>query len=161
MFVIVFYKQALNGHSNGNGNGTTGSGIVGGIRTAVKNCAAADNQKNGIVVGNDSIVLENHANHNGLGATGDGISFGATSLAQGNDASGNTGDGIHGTGNLNRIDGNLADSNTGIGIHGGADFIFRNCSNNNTGGNYIPATGTNIGPVGNASTATSPFANFQ
>src|SRR4029079_8965251 len=95
----------------------------------------AENRLHGIFVGNDAMILSNHSNHNGLGAAGDGIQFGATSLVQGNDASSNTGDGIHAaTGsNLSRIDSNLADTNTGWGIHAGADYIIRNTANGNTG----------------------------
>ena len=156
--------------ADANGSGAVGSGIVADLRAVVKNCSVAENRLHGIFVGNDAMILSNHSNHNGLGAAGDGIQFGATSLVQGNDASSNTGDGIHAaTGsNLSRIDSNLADTNTGWGIHAGADYIIRNTANGNTGAvmagttaNYNPSTGANVGPNGNASTATSPFANLQ
>ncbi len=78
-------------------------------------------------------------------------------------ASNNGGDGIHlvGLEKNNRVDGNNASSNTGIGIHqeDGPDLIVRNMARGNAT-NYSPSSGTSVGPIGTPNTATSPWANF-
>jgi hypothetical protein len=128
-------------NSNGNGSGTTGSGIVGGLRTMVRNCNASENQKSGIVVLGASLVLENNVGHNGLGVAAAGI-----------DCTGGSG---------SRIEANQARNNNGsTGILGGSsDVIIRNYSFSN-GTNYNPATGANFGPIESPSTCTHPTANF-
>jgi parallel beta-helix repeat protein len=124
----------VNCTANGNGNG----GIVASAHCLVKNCVASSNNGFGfgIVVSGDSYVLENQCSNN-------------------------TGDGIVSAGTINRIEGNHTNYNGGKGINADADWVVRNTSSNNPGGNFSPATGADIGPIQAASTATSPFANLK
>ena len=123
-----------------NGSGTTGSGIATGIRASISGCTAIGNKADGIVFSGDSFVLNNHASTNG-------------------------GAGFHDLGSASRIDGNVSRENTGTGILANvADTVVRNNSGANGNGvannQYGPTAGANWGPVGIASSATSPWANF-
>ena len=135
--------QIIACNSNGNGSGVNGSGIVGGVRTVVRHCNAAENQKSGIIVSGASLVSENYVGHNGLGVAAAGIDS-------------NNG----GTGSGSRIEANQARNNNGTGILGASnDVIIRNYSFSNTT-NYNPASGANFGPIELPSTSTHPSANF-
>ncbi len=122
--------------SSNNGTGTIGSGISTSIRATISGCSAIGNKGDGIVFGGDSFVLNNHASTNG-------------------------GAGFHDLGSASRIDGNVSRENTGTGIlASSADTVVRNSSGANGGAAYGPTAGANWGPVGLASNATSPWANF-
>ncbi|MFL6530607.1 MAG: hypothetical protein ACJ8KX_09075, partial [Chthoniobacterales bacterium] len=101
-----------------------------------RGCTASANKGAGIRVTANSVISENQCNGNGV----DGI-FAATGL--------------------NRIDSNHAQFNSQVGIHAGSDWVVRNTSSNNGGGNFVPASGADIAPIQTASTATNPFANLQ
>jgi parallel beta-helix repeat protein len=135
-------------------------GIYAGNASAVSHCTATDTTGSGIGirVGDNSLVTGCTASGNG----GDGIQLTARCQAMQNNASGNTGNGIHAFGSLNRIDGNHATGNSGAGIRSDAgDFTVRNTVNSNTGGNLVPASGGNVAPIQQASNATNPLANLQ
>lgn len=137
---VVDRCQIIGCNSNGNGSGTTGSGIVGGLRTVVRHCTAAENRKSGIVVTGASVVSENNVGHNGVGGAAAGI-----------DSSGGSG---------SRIEANQARNNVGTGILGASnDIIIRNYSVTNTT-NYNPSSGATFGPIELPSTSTHPTANF-
>ena len=116
----------------------TGTGIyVNGSNGTIKDCASSGNKGDGINVGSNCILADNQCNNNGV-------------------------DGIFASTSLNRIENNHVNFNGGAGIHsGGGDWIVRNTSSNNGGGNFVPATGADIAPIQIASTATNPFANLQ
>lgn len=73
-------------------------------------------------------------------------------------------------GNSNRIDGNQVGNNggyaaAGIGILLDPGIttmqVMRNTARNNHGGNYSIPSGNDVGPIGSATTSTSPFANLE
>ena len=116
----------------------TGRGIYVIGASTIKNCTANSNKGDGINVFNNCVVTENQCNSNGA-------------------------DGIYTSGGSgNRVESNQANANSGIGIHTGVlDWVVRNTSRNNPGGNFVPDTGPDIAPIQTASTATNPFANLQ
>ncbi len=117
-------------------------GILAGDRSTVKDCAVTESQFHGIWIAGDCVVTGNHSSHNGRAAPGAGITA---------------------SGGGNRIEGNHVRDNSGAGISvpaGTGNIVIRNTSGNNAGGNYSPASGVGIGPVGSPDTATSPWANF-
>ena len=126
-------------NSNGNGTGTTGSGIVTDKRAIVSHCTANDNQNSGIVVQGESIVSDCSANTNGLGGDSKGIDSGGGS----------------------RIEANQARNNIGIGIAtSSGDIVVRNSAGANSVANFSPASGPNFAPIQTPSTATNPLANI-
>ncbi|MFL6530242.1 MAG: hypothetical protein ACJ8KX_07205 [Chthoniobacterales bacterium] len=126
-----------NTNTNASASHTTGMGIYNnGANAMIKNCTLLANKGDGINVGTYCVLTENQSNNNGT-------------------------DGIFATNNLNRIENNHTNFNGGIGIHAGADWVIRNTSSNNGGGNFLPTAGGDIAPIQTASTATNPFANLQ
>src|SRR4051812_44530194 len=142
-------SQVLDCVADENGTGAAGRGIEGDIRTVVKRCSATQNRADGISVAGESVIVDNRTSSNGAGTAAAGI------------RTTNSG------GSGSRIEANQSRDNTGIGIVASTgDVVIRNSAGNNTGGNYrdavaAPLSGPNIGPIGSASTATSPFANLQ
>ncbi len=142
-------SQVLDCVADENGTGTAGRGIEGNIRTVVKRCSATENRADGISVAGESIIVENRTSANGRGTTAAGIR--TTNLG----------------GSGSRVELNQSRDNTGNGIVASTgDFVMRNSAGNNSGGNYrdaaaAPLSGPNIGPIGSASTAMSPFANLE
>ncbi|MDQ2867314.1 MAG: right-handed parallel beta-helix repeat-containing protein [Verrucomicrobiota bacterium] len=148
-------------------SGATGISLASG--DSVNNCTVQGSVGSGIILGNNCVANNCNASANlgdGIatisGCTGSSI----TNCTACGNGSGGTFDGIHlvGLERSNRIDGNNASNNTGIGIHqeDGPDLIVRNTARNNTSGtNYSPNHGTSVGPIGTPDTATSPWANFQ
>jgi hypothetical protein len=119
-----------------NGSATNGAGISTDIRAIVSGCTAIGNKGDGIVFSGDSYVANNHASKSG-------------------------GAGFHDLGSASRIDSNVSRENAGVGIFASsADTVIRNNSGANINGQYGPTAGPNWGPVGVASSATSPWANF-
>jgi hypothetical protein len=78
-----------------------------------------------------------------------------------------TEDGFHSERSLNRVDSNTATHNTGNGffLPNGSNYLTRKTASGSTGtggnGDYNFTTATKMGPIGNLSTATSPWANFR
>jgi parallel beta-helix repeat protein len=141
---------------------SSGNGITVNTRCSILNCVAGGNGSSsasfyGISAGTQSLVKNCVASKN----TGDGIFVSGYCSVLENECSNNTVDGIGAAGGANRIEGNHTNFNTGIGIDAGGDWVVRNTSSNNMGGNFVPATGPDIGPIQTASTATNPFANLQ
>lgn len=129
---------------NGGTTGVLGTGIKAGIRALITGCTADENRDDGIAAQGDSVIVNNRASLNGRGGAGAAAA------------------GIHVTGAGSRIEGNHSRDTTGIGIHATAgDVVIRNTAGNNSGGNFVPASGDNFGPLQNAATATSPTANHQ
>lgn len=95
---------------------------------------------------------------------GDGIYVtGDDNTVNNNLVASNVGAGIEVDGSRNRIEGNNAGSNAtkGISIYGSGNTIFRNSASGNTLGNYYATPLNDLGPVGKAATATSPWANIE
>jgi hypothetical protein len=115
------------------------TGISALVFAQVKGCSA-DANSNGIVVADDSVVVDNQAGGNG--------NSGITSSGAGS-----------------RLDGNQTPNNGAYGIDslggGGADIIIRNTSSGNATANYYPTSGNTFAPVQLPNSATaSPWANF-
>ena len=56
----------------------------------------------------------------------------------------------------------LVDNDVGVNAStNGNETIIQNCAIGNTGGSYNGSTGNDIGPIGSASSATSPWANIS
>jgi hypothetical protein len=129
---------------------SVGIGVSVGDRSKITDCTSSDNSGDGIQFTNSCLITGNNSSNNGVRGAG-----------------GSPGHGFHSSGSLNRIDSNTAMHNTGNGFYfpSGSDYVTRNTANSNTGagGNsdYNPAAAGNMGPVGNLSTATSPWANFR
>jgi hypothetical protein len=142
----------------GSDNGADGIFAAG--ASIVRGCKAVDNGNNGIQVGLASTISNSVANHNGAS----GIRLWGAVLATGNACFFNTEAGIRASNTGNRIDGNQAMHNA-IGIDvvqdGYYSQVIRNTAWGNTLANYAYAPGNDVGPIGAASTSTSPWANFE
>jgi hypothetical protein len=118
------------------------SGISLGDGSTVQHCTAQGNAASGIVVSDNSLVLENTCDlHDDAGQAG-----------------------ILVNADRNRIEGNhVTRGNVGLILGAGANFNFvvRNTASGNST-NYVNSGANNdIGPIGTAATATSPWANLQ
>lgn len=135
---VIGCTAISNTNTNATADRKTGRGIYVIGTSTIKHCTANSNKGDGINVLSDCVVAENQCNSNGA-------------------------DGIYAIGGSgNRVENNQANDNSGIGIHAGVlDWVVRNTSRNNPGGNFVPNSGPDIAPIQTASTATSPFANLQ
>ncbi|HTD85489.1 MAG TPA: right-handed parallel beta-helix repeat-containing protein [Candidatus Binatia bacterium] len=121
-------------------NGLDGMNLRAG--STVTHCTARGNGDDGIEVTSDCVVSDNHCTGNGLSAA-------------------TTGAGIHATLSSNRIEGNHATQNeNGYRIDADGNTLFRNSARGNTT-NWSIAPGNDVGPIGDAAIATSPFANIE
>jgi parallel beta-helix repeat protein len=119
----------------------SGNGIQAGHGSIVRNCTIRENQSNGILASYGVDVIGNTCSRNGSAVGGDGA-------------------GICVEGLDNRIDGNLVLSNDrGIETAMGGNTIVRNSASGNGTDYGAISTGNDVGPLGNAATATSPWAN--
>jgi parallel beta-helix repeat protein len=124
----------------------------------IKNSIAKSNTESGFYVGDSGLIVDSVSFYNGVG-----IRLMQGSVARGCTASHNISNGIFiDTGHMyNRIEGNQLFSNdVGILILGTDNIIFGNSAFNNDTANYDIITGNDVGPIGQAATATSPWANF-
>jgi len=120
-------------------NGT--DGIFAQFANTISDCVAKDNWGNGIKIIAGNYVLRNTVDLNGFD-TGDGA-------------------GIHVVSQANRVDSNnVLTNDRGIDVDVGGNLIVRNSARNN-GTNYDIVGGNDVGPVGSAATATSPWANIE
>ena len=127
---------------DGNGNSNAGFGISGGYSSLVRNCQVIHSSLSGIVVQDDSMVVDNLVIRNGNFSLAAGI---ITLLG----------------GAGNRVEGNSLRYNNGTGINASAaDVVIRNSVGGSTT-NYNPSSGTNFGPIQSPSTATNPMANIS
>jgi hypothetical protein len=135
-----------------------GDGFVAGTGTTIADCAASYNGDDGIASAGDGSAIRNCTS---IGNTGDGIQVQSEAHVIGNTCDSNF-TGIHVTSGANRIDGNHTTFNVsrGIDVDGGGNTIIRNVSSVNTT-NYDIVAGNDVGPIGSAATATSPWANLQ
>jgi len=71
--------------------------------------------------------------------------------------------GIFVTGSGSRVEANhlISNSTKGLDVAQGHNVIVRNTAVTNTGGNYQISAGNDVGPIGTAATATSPWANIS
>lgn len=117
-------------------------GIYAANDSAITSCLANNNSQNGISVNHSCRIVSNSCQSNGSGQTGDG--------------------GIYCSGSFNRIDGNHLTENNGNGLYLGAsgNTVVRNSAKSNTT-NYSTGSGNDVGPIGAAASATSPWANLQ
>jgi hypothetical protein len=148
----------------------TGEGIYGASLT-VLDCMTISNERAGIYAFNESRVLGCNSSYN----TQDGIVLGYHSQAidnncvYNNSAASTNYAGIRTFYHGGRIDGNHIRYNSGFGIlvsnsagPAGADWVIVRNSTLGTLANAISApAGNDVGPIGNAATATSPWANIR
>lgn len=91
----------------------------------------------------------------------DGVRFGTSNSITGNNATSDSGYGYRSTGAINRIDSSSAAANSRVGILCGNDYLVRNTSFVNVGGNHSPASGSgNSGAIQAAGVSTNARANF-
>lgn len=123
--------------------GTASIGIAAGSGCTIKSCVAAANTANGIIVTNACVVEANLCHGNGSGNAGNG--------------------GIRCYGSSNRIDANhlVGNNANGLYLDGSGNTVIHNTAKGNVGTQYSVGTGNDVGPIGSAATATSPWANLQ
>ncbi len=166
-------------------SGCAANGVVAGNRNAFVDCASSRNTGGaGFVVIDGNSFTNCHADEN----AGDGFNGRFGNIFRGCGARTNNGDGIEGssgtfisetrfdgngngttiaaniriTGDAGRIEANtLVGADFGIQTTSGGNLIIRNSSRNsgNSYGGISP--GNDVGPIGAAATATSPWANIQ
>jgi hypothetical protein len=142
----------------------TSDGIDAGLNANISSCLAVSN--NFGIFALQSSRLENNSANNNLQ---DGISPSGDSLVLNNICSGNASKGINVAGFNNRLDGNQLGSNGVNGIFIGAgstnNIVVHNASHRNgantDAANYSIVAGNDVGPIGNAVTNTSPWANLR
>ena len=117
-----------------------GQGISANAGSTVSGCSVGSNTGDGIVVGGDAYILNNVCEGNGN--LGDGAGILVTSLSC-------------------RIEGNhVVDNDRGIDVDAAGNVIIRNSATANTV-NYDIVVGNDVGPIGTAALATSPWANIS
>jgi hypothetical protein len=133
----------ISGCSSWTNSGSSSVGITAGNASEIRNCVAAANALNGIVVSNACFVEHNLCAANGGGGATDG--------------------GILCLGGQNRIDDNHLTGNNGNGLYLNAagNKVVRNTADGNSGTNYSVGAGNDVGPIGSAAASTSPWANLQ
>lgn len=142
--------------------GNAGSGFAAGDGAAIRGCTAANNGGVGIFANNGSSIENNLTRANQQ----DGIYVNFSCAVIGNNCNGDgTAAGNHGAiraiGQANRIDSNnITYADRGLMIASGGNTIIRNSVKGCTV-NFDIVGGNDVGPVGSAATATSPWANIQ
>ena len=137
--------------------------------TVVQNCVVSDNAEDGIILGDNCVVndcLVQHNGYNGISAEGSGCIIRGNSLC-GNNVSGFYGQSsIYVTGSNNRVEDNhvtgTGSNGYGILVSGSTNnIIIKNSVEGSGTNNYSIAALNDVGPIGNAATNTSPWANFS
>ncbi len=143
-----------------NANRGHGLSVVG--NTTVAGCVATGNGGTGILCSfGASLVVDCNASLNTL--SGINVVQGCTVLNNHCDSNGNGGDGagILVSSDENRLDGNTCTRNDrGIDVDSAGNLVVRNSVSGN-GVNFDIVGGNDVGPIGSAATATSPWANIQ
>jgi len=138
-----------------------GTGLTTSNNAVVADCTVEGNGSAGMIVGTGSTVERCLVSANGAG----GIQVNTGSTVVGNHCDSHASSiGIRVTGNRNRIEGNTTSRNSiGVQVVDGAtgNTIIRNSALGNTFAAYSIFAGNDVGPIGPASTATSPFANIS
>jgi parallel beta-helix repeat protein len=121
------------------------NGIASRSCTRISGCNVHGNELNGIRVDFQAHVVGNQCHWNG---------------APGNEKAGIF---VHSVGSDCRIENNNLTGNDGYGlrIDGSDNTVFRNSANHNGIQDYFIAAGNDVGPIGTAATATSPWANIS
>jgi len=153
-----------------------GSGIVASHGATLRGCTGSYNGAHGVSVADGSTVAEctglGNSAGSGVKATigccvtacagrGNfrGVHVDSRSSVIGCTASNNTA-GVYAVLSDNRIEGNNVTLNQfGIDVDGAGNVVVRNSASGNST-NYAIAGGNDVGPIGSASTATSPWANI-
>lgn len=121
-----------------------------------------------VSVGNNLHGIDANTNSNvrrctSSGNAGSGISVHSASTVADNHSYSNADHGISIVGTDNRIESNHVISNTKNGIlcSGTGNVLLRNSASGNADGDYDIVAGNDMGPIGSASSSTSPWANIQ
>lgn len=144
------------------------NGFFLGEGTQVVQCNAYLANANGVVLAQGSVVRDsNVASCKSSGI----IALGPNSLITGNNSAlngttGSTFAGIASSAAEVRLEGNHATGNIGYGVSvsgpsATGNVLLRNSSRANTLSSYSLVVGNDVGPIGQAATSTSPFANLQ
>jgi len=152
-------------------NGTVGIYIISGT---VSGCVVENNGSSGIIVFFAAVVTGCYVSGNYdsgiyLTAAGTGSSEVIGNTCNGNNTSGSgSAGGIFIASSNNRVEGNhvAASGNTGIAVASVPsgyinNIITKNSVSGNGANNYSVPAGNDLGPVGTAATATSPWANIS
>jgi hypothetical protein len=119
-----------------------GDGFNGRFGNVWRDCTARSNSGDGVDGSSGTVVLSGRFDSNGNGAT--------------------VGANIRLTGDAGRIEGNtLISGDYGIQTTSGGNVIIRNSSRNSANNYGGISAGNDVGPIGSAATATSPWANIQ
>lgn len=119
-----------------------GDGFNGRFGNVWRDCTARSNSGDGVEGSSGTVVLHGRFDTNGNGAT--------------------VGANIRLTGDAGRIEGNtLISGDYGIQTTSGGNVIIRNSSRNSANSYGGISAGNDVGPIGSAATATSPWANIQ
>jgi hypothetical protein len=142
---------------------SSNSGILAGVATRVSDCDVR-NSSLGVSV-NVGSTVERCTIGSMAGTGAAGIYLNGNGVAEDNEVDTVTGAGscgIYAGGSGNRVDGNHAiNSSNGICVRGGSS-VFRNTLWNNASGGIVILAGINdVGPIGTAAAATSPWANIS
>lgn len=126
--------------------------------SAVMDSVAVANNIHGIDANSNSSVRRCTSSDN----LGSGISLHSSSTVVGNHSYSNDINGILIVGTDNRIEGNHVVSNLekGIKCSGTGNVIVRNSASGNATGDYDIAGANDAGPIGQAASSTSPWANI-
>lgn len=166
-----------------NGLAAVRSGFIAGARSSLIDCSSIQNGLHGISAGDGVLVRGcNTASNTGAGISAnngchidnnltrnnqqDGISVNFSCAVIGNNCNGDgTAAGTHGAikaiGQANRIEGNnISYADRGLYLTSGGNAVFRNSVKGCTV-NFDIVGGNDVGPIGSAATATSPWANIQ
>jgi len=141
-------------------NGTDGIKLISGL---IHDCVASENTNNGVVVMHGAVVRSCVANlndRNGFWIGEDSLVFGNTAYSNGSNTDPKAG--IHCEGSRNRVEGNTASMNDDYGfrIAGCDNAVVRNSAAGNKQ-NYDIDACNDAGPIGDAASATSPWANIS
>jgi hypothetical protein len=149
-----------------NGAGTYGV-YMDGSYDVMRHCEVRGVTNNGIFVNNSvtgGVIADclSATNGYGINVTGSGVQI------TGNEVCQNSGVGIMIQGHRNRVDGNTVVTPSGVNgiffpnVTWSNNVVVRNIVAGNGGGNfYNPGTANDVGPIGSASSATSPWANIS
>lgn len=131
-----------NTFTNCNADENAGDGFNARFGNIWRACGARTNTGDGIEASSGSFIIDSRFDGNGNGAT----------IAAN----------IRITGDASRIEANsLIGADFGIQTTSGGNLIIRNNARNNTNSYGGISSGNDVGPIGSAATATSPWANIQ
>lgn len=137
-------------------SGHPGDGIICGAGV-VRDCVVRGNGVDGIRVGAAAVVSGCSATANGEA----GITVHSGATAHGNACFGNVW-GMYVFAEGCRVEGNnLWQNGTGMEVLGAKNVVVRNSVSGSASANYVIGPGNDVGPIGSAATAASPWANIE